>query len=57
METERWRERLGAARAEVATILDENDKIEARCEFCCRTYTLGPEAIRAHFAALEAGGG
>ena len=40
-------------RAEVAQILDENDKIEARCEFCCRTYTLGPDDIRAHFAALE----
>lgn len=40
-------------RDEVAEILDQNDKIEARCEFCCRSYALGPTEIRAHLATLD----
>ena len=39
-------------RSEVDEILDSNEKIEAKCEFCARTYSLGPEEIR---AKLDAG--
>ena len=39
-------------RHEVDEILESNDKIEAKCEFCARTYSLGPEEIR---AKLDAG--
>ena len=39
-------------RHEVDEILDSNEKIEAKCEFCARTYSLGPEEIR---AKLDAG--
>jgi len=39
-------------RHEVDEILESNDKIEAKCEFCARTYSLVPEEIR---AKLDAG--
>merc|ERR1712176_641943 len=39
-------------RHEVDEILDSNEKIEAKCEFCARTYSLGPDEIR---AKLDAG--
>jgi len=33
-------------RSEVEEILETEEKIEARCEFCSKTYSLGPEEIR-----------
>lgn len=44
-------------RDEIEEILRENEKIEARCEFCMRLYSLGEAEITAHFAKLEAAGG
>lgn len=33
-------------RTEVDEILESNEKIEAKCEFCARVYSLGPDEIR-----------
>ena len=42
-------------RDEVQDILDQNDKIEARCgEFCSRLYSLGKDEIAAHFSRVDA---
>ncbi|KAH8044793.1 Hsp33 protein [Aureococcus anophagefferens] len=40
-------------RDEIQDILDQNDKIEARCEFCSRLYSLGKDEIAAHFARVD----
>ena len=40
-------------REEVRDIVNTNDKIEARCEFCCTLYTLSPEAITKHLEDLD----
>jgi len=36
-------------RSEVDEILESEGKIEARCEFCAKTYSLGPEEIKKEF--------
>ena len=41
-------------RDEIQDILDQNDKIEARCEFCSRLYSLGKDEIAAHFSRVDA---
>jgi len=40
-------------RDEVMDILQKNDKIEAKCEFCATVYTLTPQQIIDHLAAID----
>ncbi|KAJ8602380.1 hypothetical protein CTAYLR_004227 [Chrysophaeum taylorii] len=42
-------------RREVRHILATNDKIEAKCEFCARIYTLSPDQIEAHLRKVDSG--
>lgn len=41
-----WRTLALLPKSEVREIIEENDKVEVRCEFCTTTRTLTPEAIR-----------
>jgi len=36
-------------REDVEEILEQQEKVEARCEFCGKVYRMGPDEVRARF--------